>query len=122
MMPEKPRRACARGLWLVAATTLVGALATSTASAQSAGAKAEAEALFEAGRALLASDDYDKACEKFLASERLDPAVGTLMNLAECSKRAGRTATAWAYLREAAALARTRGDAAREAIATRAAA
>ena len=41
-----------------------------------------------------------EACEKFAASQQLDPALGTLLYLADCYDRAGRTASAWALFRE----------------------
>src|SRR5262245_29948991 len=57
--------------------------------------RAAAEALFQAGRAALAKGDYATACEKFAESQPLDPAVGTLFNLAECNDKLGKLATAW---------------------------
>ena len=82
--------------WIVA---LAIASSTAPASAQN----AEAEALFHEGRELLKSGDIDKACEKLAASEHLDPASGTEINLAECLRKQGKTASAWdMYLRAAA--------------------
>jgi hypothetical protein len=65
---------------------------------------AAAEALFQEGRRLLKSRDPDvaAACAKFDESLRLDPAIGTLINVAACQERLGRTATAWQHWRAAA--------------------
>lgn len=63
--------------------------------------KVAAQALFEDGRALAAAGKYTDACPKFAESERLDPSPSTLLNLANCWEKLGRTATAWATYREA---------------------
>ncbi|HEY3816803.1 MAG TPA: hypothetical protein VGL81_06525 [Polyangiaceae bacterium] len=80
---------------------------------------AAAQRLFEEGRVLTARGQLDEGCAKFAASEALDPAVGTLLNLATCAQRAGAPATAWRRYREAAALAVDRADPVREAVARR---
>jgi hypothetical protein len=74
--------------------------------------KAAAEALFQEGRRLIDAGQIAEACPKFADSERLDPAPGTLINLANCYERNGQTATAWATYREAegAAVNAHRGD------------
>jgi hypothetical protein len=56
---------------------------------------AGSEWLFREGRALMKKGDFVAACPKLAESLRFDPAVGTLMNLAECEERLGRTASAW---------------------------
>jgi hypothetical protein len=71
-----------------------------TASAQPAGDKAGAQALFDEGLALLDKGDVAAACPKFEASLRLDPAIGTTLNLARCYEQAGKTASAWALFVE----------------------
>jgi hypothetical protein len=71
--------------------------------AQAAADKAAAEALFDEGKRLREAKRYSEACPKFADSQRLDPAVGTLLNLALCYKEAGQTASAWSTYREAAA-------------------
>jgi hypothetical protein len=60
---------------------------------------AAAEALFEQGRAAMAAGSYDIACARFRDSDKLDPAVGTRFNLADCEERRGRLATAWSLFR-----------------------
>ena len=79
--------------------------------------KATAEALFAEGRRLIAEGSVAKACQKFEASQKLDPGVGTLLNLAHCYEQSGRTASAWAQFREAVSLARATGSADREEVA-----
>ena len=54
-----------------------------------------AETLFREGRAAIDAGDLPTACAKFEHSYRLDPAPGTLLNLADCEERRGRLATAW---------------------------
>ena len=72
-----------------------------------------AEALFDRGRALMDQGHYDAACPKLAESQRLDPGVGTLLNLAECYDKAQKFALAWATFREADAVASHEGQAAR---------
>ncbi|HVR18461.1 MAG TPA: tetratricopeptide repeat protein [Polyangiaceae bacterium] len=90
----------------------------SPAFAQSGSSKATAEALFTEGRALASSGKCDEAIPKFQASQKLDPGVGTLLNLAECYEQVGRTASAWAEYREVISLARLAGSKEREELAT----
>jgi hypothetical protein len=84
-------------LWLAAAP----ALAQPT-TAQ----KATAEAYFDDGLRLMQSGNFAEACPKLEASQRIDPAVGTLLYLGECFEKQGKTASAWVTFREAEALAR----------------
>jgi hypothetical protein len=79
--------------------------------------KATAEALFNEGRHLMSEGRYEEAIQKLKASQDLDPGLGTLLNLAECYERVGRTASAWAEYREIAALARQTGAREREQLA-----
>jgi serine/threonine-protein kinase len=72
--------------------------------------KAAAEALFDRGVTLLRAKNYKEACEKLETSQRIEPAVGTLLYLGECYERLGRTASAWATFREASSLAQASGQ------------
>ena len=73
-----------------------------------------AESLFAEGRQLLQAGDYEAACAKLEASRRLEPALGTSLNLADCYEKLGRTASAWAEFKSAAAEAQKSGDALRK--------
>jgi hypothetical protein len=72
--------------------------------------KAVAVKLFDEGIAAFKSKDLTSACAKLAESQRLDPALGTLMYLSECQARRGLTASAWAGFRQAADLAQRIGD------------
>jgi hypothetical protein len=60
------------------------------------------EALFRAGRAAADRGDFSAACPKFEESNRLDPALGTVFNLADCDEHIGKIATAWQLFKEVA--------------------
>jgi hypothetical protein len=62
---------------------------------------AAATALFQEGREAAKRGDYAIACLKMDESFRLDPAVGTLINLADCHERLGHLASAWQRYQEA---------------------
>ena len=62
---------------------------------------AAAEALFRRGRDAMAAGRYEDASRSFAESQRLDPAAGTLMNLATCEEKLGRLASAWQHWKEA---------------------
>ncbi len=87
------------------ASTLVVAAAFVPAKAHAAEGKssavtAMAEALFKEGKKLLAERRVAEACLKFESSYRIDPAQGTLLNLAMCHEQDGKLATAWGEFNE----------------------
>jgi hypothetical protein len=90
-------------------TSLVLALPAGAQKASAADA-AMAERLFEEARVLMAEKKYAEACPKLVASQKLDPGVGTLLNLGECFEKNGQTASAWAIYREAEARAEQEGQ------------
>jgi hypothetical protein len=99
--------------------TLVGgsAFAPALHAQPSAADAALAEKLFEDGRALMAQKNYNEACPKLAESQRLDPGVGTLLNLGECYEKNGKIASAWATYKDAEAIAAREGQKRRSAFA-----
>ena len=61
-----------------------GPFAAGDARAQPADPSAAAESLFREGRREAVAGHHAEACDKFRASERLDPSTGTLLNLGDC--------------------------------------
>jgi hypothetical protein len=109
-----------RGHFASLAPACCALLQTLSAAAQTnASNKAAAEALFDQGVRLMKQNNFAEACPKLEESDRIDPAVGTLLYLGECYERVGKTASAWATFREAASLATNsnQGDRARVAAA-----
>jgi hypothetical protein len=84
---------------LVAVSVL--AVSPRVARAQPVGAAAQAEALFREGRALMDAGKLGEACAAFDASQRFEPAISTLLNLANCREKNNELATAWGLFLEA---------------------
>jgi hypothetical protein len=87
--------------------TLVGTIAFAASFFPShcwAGAQeqAAAESLFQDARRLMQDGKFAEACPKLVDSNKLDPAVGTLLYLGECYEKNGQTASAWATFQAAA--------------------
>jgi hypothetical protein len=93
-----------------------GLLLAGEAHGQSGGAEraASAEALFREAKGLMEDGNYAVACPKLEASQRMDPAVGTLLNLAICHDQINKTASAWAEYLRAASMARRKKQLERE--------
>jgi hypothetical protein len=79
--------------------------------------RALAEMLFFTARGLVEAGRYPEACAKFGESYRLDPAAGTLLNLAVCHQKEGKIASAWGEFRQSIADARKNNRPDREKIA-----
>ncbi len=75
---------------------------TSDAPAQEERKPTEAQALFDEGRSIMAEGgSLELACSKLEQSYELDKRGDTLLNLAECHRRQGKTASAWREFDEA---------------------
>ncbi len=95
------------GRALLVAAVVALALAPGSARAQATtDSAAVAEKLFREGRDAIVAGRLDEACPKLAESHRLDPGVGTLLNLGDCYVRAGKVASAWATYGECETLAR----------------
>src|SRR4249919_971457 len=82
--------------WLLVCAVWL-ALSPSLAGAQtSASDKAMAEHLFDRGLALMRQGQFSEACTQLEQSEAIERGIGTLLYLAECYEKLGRTASAWA--------------------------
>ena len=71
---------------------------------------ATAESLYQEGKRLMDLKKYSEACAALQASNRLDTAVGTLLNLGRCFELNGQFASAWSTFSEAVAMARRTGQ------------
>jgi hypothetical protein len=111
-----------RALRVSAALLLTLVNVAGRAGAQTSADKAAAEELFRQGRMLTKDRRFTEACAKFADSQRLDPAVGTELNLARCYEDNGQTASAWALYNDVAVVAHRAGQLDRARLALRRAA
>ncbi len=95
-------------------TTLAGMVASPPAHADD---SAAAQALFDEAKKAMAAHRYADACPKLEESLRLQEAVGTRLNLADCYEHEGKLASAWSKYLEVSTKARAAGQTARARIA-----
>jgi hypothetical protein len=97
--------------YILFGATLAAALSVTSAHAHAQGADAAtALTLFEEGKQLAAAGNFAEGCPKLLASYNVVPKLGTLLNLADCYERAGKTASAWVRFTEAVTMAERAGQ------------
>jgi hypothetical protein len=94
---ESMRRVSRRVTAIALGFATITALAPRAARA---GDAAVAEQLFLEGKQAMERQDYELACARFKASHDVDPATGTLLNLAVCHERQHKNASAWAEYRQ----------------------
>ena len=82
---------------LLLGLVLVGAAGSARADGSD---PAAAERLFREARSALLAGNYAVACPMFAESHRLDPAPGTVLNLADCEEKRGQLTRAWQHFRQ----------------------
>ncbi len=80
-------------------------------------APSEADRLFQQARDQMAQKHFSEACVLFERSHALEPALGALLNLADCYEQSGRIASAYLAFNEATAWAARNHEAKREEVA-----
>lgn len=110
MSPRLRHRSVRAGL--ASALVVIGTLSSAPAHADE--SAPSAESLFQEARALVEKGDYAAACPKLEASQKLEPAVGTQFNLADCLEHVDRAASAYALFNQVARIARSAGKFERE--------
>lgn len=81
-------------------------------------ARSEAARAFDEGRAAMKANDLGRACPLLERSLTLEPALGTLLNLATCFEQQGKMASAWVRFNEATSWAQRTHESKREAFAS----
>jgi tetratricopeptide (TPR) repeat protein len=75
-----------------------------------AGDKEKADSLFKQGKKLMGEKKYEQACDSFEQSQKLDPGIGTELNIARCYEEWGKTAHASAAYKSALKMAKDAND------------
>ncbi|HEY6560210.1 MAG TPA: hypothetical protein VI072_23155 [Polyangiaceae bacterium] len=88
--------AAASHFWMTHRSLFAIVLLAAPAAAE-ADPEAAAEALFRSGREAAADGDHAQACQRFRESQRLQPAAGTVLNLAICEEQLGQLVEAWQH-------------------------
>lgn len=96
--------------WIALALVVSVQAFAADVGAQEANDKAAADMLFVQARKLAEAGKFVEACPKLEESLRLDSGIGTMLYLAECWEKTGKTASAWAQFREAESSAAKSGD------------
>lgn len=105
----------ARPAWLAGGSAfLLSHLVAAMSFAADASDSSKAEALYEQGKKAAQANDFAHACPMFEQSQKLEPAIGTQFNLADCYEKTGRPATALALFREVARVAQMTGKSERQ--------
>jgi hypothetical protein len=98
-----------RGRWWLLALIALIALVAAPASAQS--VSEQAQRWFDDGLKQLDAGNFAEACTSFERSQKLEPKVITLLNLAGCREKNHQLATAWNLFNDARQMADRVGDA-----------
>jgi hypothetical protein len=98
-----------RGRRRVGLTVLCAVVALAISISPARAVDPAAELLFQEGRRLLLDGQYVDACARFTQSYAVEASSGTLLNLALCNEKLGKTATALAEYRQSARLAQDQG-------------
>src|SRR5437764_523426 len=98
-----------RGRWWLLALIALSAVFAAPASAQSVSERAQR--LFEDGLKQLDAGSFAEACTSFEGSQKLEPKVITLLQLADCREKNHQLASAWNRFNDARQMATQAGDA-----------